>query len=84
MKVRKKSEIGMIHVEPEDTIELDYTQTVVDGTTTTTTTKKVMSEKIGRPMYLDTAVIFDVEKGDFSKEVQDGIGGAFLKTKKTS
>ena len=43
---------------------------------------KVAQEVIKKPILINSTVIFEVEKGDFGEDVECGIGGAFLQTKK--
>ncbi len=84
MKVRVRQKIDPLIVEAGDTVELIHKQNAVDANGNiiyTVSEKSVLKEKIDRNMVLDEAVIFDIEKGDFEGAV-DGIGGAYLQTKK--
>ena len=69
MKERVREEIAPLNLMPGNTIELSHNKTVV------------LREVIGRTMVIDTVVVFDIEEGDFDGAT-DGIGGAFLVTKK--
>ena len=78
MKIRLKEKVPTAHLEKGDTIQLEYRQEI-DGKEVFRET--VCKDTIDRPIKVDTAIIFDVEEGDFGEEVEDGIGGAFLQTK---
>ena len=74
MKIREKAKIPTIDIQPRDGIQLTYTdpwgkERVV-----------LKRNRVGRKIKVNEAVIFDVERGDFAKDVIDGIGGAFLST----
>ena len=69
MKERFREKIAPISLGPGDTISL------MDGKT------ELLREGISRKMVVDEVVIFDVEEGDFDGAT-DGIGGAFLVTKR--
>ena len=76
MKIRKKEKIAPIHLNPEDRIELFYQEPGQQE-------RQVLAkDKIGREITINEAIIFDVEKGDFTEDVVNGIGGAFVSTKK--
>ncbi len=77
MKIRTKKKIAPIHLAPEDSIHLHYQKGNEPSV-------EVLKSKVVRPMVVNEAVIFDVEKGDFGENVEDGIGGAFLSTKERS
>lgn len=76
MKILKKEPIRVpINAMPGDTISLNVM-------TDTGEELEVAHETITKPMIVDSTVIFEVEKGDFGKDIECGIGGAFLQTKK--
>ena len=81
MKPRIRQQMAPIHVREGDSLHLTYVET--DPETGEEIRREVVQEDaIGRSMTLDGAVIFDVEPGEFGDDVTDGIGGAFLQTKK--
>jgi len=75
MKVRNIQKMQPIHVEAEDTLVLYSTDEQGNKTLVTTA-------EIQRQMTVDTAVIFDVGKGELLPACEKGIGGAFLQTKR--
>ena len=81
MRIRQRTKVNSIHVQPEDRIRLIHRQEIEfpDGHVESSE-REVLEERIGREMTLDEAVIFDVEAGDF-EGANDGIGGALLVTK---
>ena len=77
MKERVREEITPINIKPGDTISLRYKEYIGMKELDI----EILKENISRKMVVDEAVIFDVEEGDFDGAT-DGIGGAFLVTKK--
>jgi len=74
MKIRKEKEIPYIHMEVGDRL----IATVDDGKKK----KEMIIDTLERSIDVNKLITFDVEKGDFEEEVQEGIGGAFLNIKK--
>ena len=81
MKIRIKKKIDPIRVFPDDAIRLSYKQVAVSPlgkVIGVIREEEILKSKVGRSMTLNEAIIFDVEAGDFGRNVKDGIGGAFL------
>ncbi len=76
MKILARNKFSRKFLEPDDTIRLILVKEF-GGISNETI---VLEGNIGRNLTINEAVIFDVEKGDFGAE--DGIGGAFLQTKR--
>lgn len=79
MKKRLEKEINPINMMSGDTLELIEGKEKPDGTVET---NHLLVDEIERAITINKVITFDVEKGDFGSDVQDGIGGAFLNVKK--
>ena len=75
MKIRVEEKINPLHLEPGDVIRVTEKRTHLDGTTEE---KVLATDEIERNTELNKIVTFDVEKGDFGEDVEDGIGAALL------
>ena len=75
MKIRVEEKINPLHLEPGDVIRVTEKRAYPDGTTEE---KVLATDEIERNIELNKVVTFDVEKGDFGEEVEDGIGAALL------
>jgi hypothetical protein len=77
MKILSKADTN-IYIAPGDTIQLLYDGVDGDGRIR----REVVLEKVlDKEYHITEGVIFEVEKGEFGKNVTGGIGGAFLETK---
>lgn len=74
-----EKEIPPIHMDVGDTLHVYTKELPPDGKEET---KEYIVDEIERHIEINKVIRFDVEKGDFEKDVQDGIGGAFLDIKK--
>lgn len=79
MKKRLEKEINPIYMESGDSLELIEGKEKPDGTVET---NHLLIDETERTITINKVVTFDVEKGDFGSDVEDGIGGAFLNVKK--
>ena len=75
MKIRVEEKINPLHLELGDVIRVTEKRTYPDGATEE---KVLATDEIERNIELNKVVTFDVEKGDFGEEVEDGIGAALL------
>ena len=75
MKKRLEKEINRICMSPGDTLHV--TEKRLSGEE-----NEFLVDEIERSIEINKVITFDVEKGDFDENVEDGIGAAFLNVRK--
>lgn len=82
MKVIKEHKLANpISLRKGEGIEVTH-NLINDATGEIVKSTKLISATMDKEMTVDTALIFGIDKGDIMKTVEEGIGGAVVRTKK--